>query len=410
MATLKIYNDITREQDKAIARMFGDDGGTSFKDIDDFVNSIPEDDNDIDLRLHCDGGVVTEGWAMYDRLRASGKTITATVEGNCASMATVVLMAAPKERRRAYENAHICVHNPWMCSFALDEMVTADDLQKAANDLRSEEARIVDLYVERCGCDREEIRQLMSEDKYIDAQKAKELGIIGEIVAPLSAKKIIPNKPQEKDMENEEVKVKASILDKVLAKLGLKSLDDFKDDEVKDLELNTASGGTLRIEREDGEPQVGDVAEPDGEWLMPDGVTIVVENGFIVEIRPKEEDAPEGEVNPDEEKKGDDDATEELDERDEEEQRLRDRIAELEKENEELRQQLEEASKNAKTTDDLRILNAVKMAGGEKALSIIKSAYVPKQRQPDGEQAKKRADDAITSDAILEKFNKVNHK
>jgi ATP-dependent Clp protease protease subunit len=71
---------------------------------------------------------------------------------------------------------------------------------------------------------------------------------------------------------------------------------------------------------------------------------------------------------------------------------------------------LEEASKNAKTTDDLRILNAVKMAGGEKALSIIKSAYVPKQRQPDGEQAKKRADDAITSDAILEKFNKVNHK
>ena len=409
MATLKIYNDITREQDKAIARMFGDDGGTSFKDIDDFVNSIPEDDNDIDLRLHCDGGVVTEGWAMYDRLRASGKTITATVEGNCASMATVVLMAAPKERRRAYENAHICVHNPWMCSFTLDEMVTADDLQKAANDLRSEEARIVDLYVERCGCDREEIRQLMSEDKYIDAQKAKELGIIGEIVAPLSAKKIIPNK-QEKDMEKDEVKVKASILDKVLAKLGLKSLDDFKDDEVKDLELNTASGGTLRIEREDGEPQVGDVAEPDGEWLMPDGVTIVVENGFIVEIRPKEEDAPEGEVNPDEEKKGDDDATEELDERDEEEQRLRDRIAELEKENEELRQQLEEASKNAKTTDDLRILNAVKMAGGEKALSIIKSAYVPKQRQPDGEQAKKRADDAITSDAILEKFNKVNHK
>ena len=176
------------------------------------------------------------------------------------------------------------------------------------------------------------------------------------------------------------------------------------------MELNTASGGTLRVEREDGEPQVGDVAEPDGEWLMPDGVTIVVENGFIVEIRPKEEDAPEGEVNPDEEKKGDDDATEELDERDEEEQRLCDRIAELEKENEELRQQLEEASKNAKTTDDLRILNAVKMAGGEKALSIIKSAYVPKQRQPDGEQAKKRADDAITSDAILEKFNKVNRK
>lgn len=86
-------------------------------------------------RLHCDGGSVTEGWAIYDRLRATGKEITATAEGNCASMATIILMAAPKERRRAYENAHICVHNPWMCPWALGDAVTADDLQKYANDL-----------------------------------------------------------------------------------------------------------------------------------------------------------------------------------------------------------------------------------------------------------------------------------
>ena len=64
---------------------------------------------------------------------------------------------------------------------------------------------------------------------------------------------------------------------------------------------------------------------------MPDGTTIVVENGVIAEIRPKEETAPEGEQAGDEEKG--EDTTTELDDRDEEEQRLRDRIAELEKEN-----------------------------------------------------------------------------
>lgn len=405
MATLKIYNDIQREQDKAVARMWGDVEGTSFADIDSFCNAIPEGDNQIDIRLHCDGGSVTEGWAIYDRLRATGKEITATAEGNCASMATIILMAAPKERRRAYENAHICVHNPWMCPWALGDAVTADDLQKYANDLRSEQDRMVDLYVERCGCSREEIQALMDEDKYIDAERALSLGIVGEIAMPMSAKKI---NPTNKIMNNEKsVEVKASVLDKILAKLGLKSLEDFKDEELKGMDLNTADGNTIRVEREDGEPQVGDVASPDGEWLMPDGSTIVVQDGVIAEIRPKE-DAPEDEEARDEEK-GDPDTTTEFDDRDEEEQRLRDRIAELEKENEELRQRLEDSEKNAKTEDDVRILDIIRKAGGEKALAMIKNSHKPEGRQPEGKQVEKRAA-SITSADIIAAYEKKNKK
>ena len=398
MATLKIYNNIEREADKAAARFFGMDGGTSYKDVDEFCNSIAEDDNAIDLRLHCDGGSVTEGWAIYDRLRATGKEITATAEGNCASMATIIYMAAPKERRRAYENAHICVHNPWMCPWALGEGVTADDLQKAANDLRSEQERMVSLYVERCGCTREEIQSLMDENKYIDVDDAIKLGIVGERVAPMSAHKQTNHNTN--TMKEEKIEVKASVLDRILAKLGLKSIEDFKEDEMHGMDLNTADGNTISVEREEGEPQVGDKASPDGEWLMPDGTTIVVQDGVIAEIRPKEE-AAEDEA--DDDKKGDDPETE-LDERDEEMQQLRDRIAELEKENEELRQRLEEANTNAKTTDDLRILNLVKMAGGEKALAQIKSTYKPEERKPDGKMAEQRAN--VTADGILEALAK----
>lgn len=385
--------------------MWGDIEGTSFADIDSFCNAIPEGDNQIDIRLHCDGGSVTEGWAIYDRLRATGKEITATAEGNCASMATIILMAAPKERRRAYENAHICVHNPWMCPWALGDAVTADDLQKYANDLRSEQDRMVDLYVERCGCSREEIQALMDEDKYIDAERALSLGIVGEIAMPMSAKKI---NPTNKIMNNEKsVEVKASVLDKILAKLGLKSIEDFKDEELKGMDLNTAEGNTIRVEREDGEPQVGDVASPDGEWLMPDGTTIVVQEGVIAEIRPKE-DAPEDEEARDEEK-GDPDTTTELDDRDEEEQRLRDRIAELEKENEELRQRLEDSEKNAKTEDDVRILDIIQKAGGEKALAMIKNSHKPEGRQPEGKQVERRAA-SITSADIIAAYEKKNKK
>lgn len=395
MAQLKIYTDIQSESDKTFARLVGDVEGVSFADIDAFCNSIPADDNQIEVRLHCDGGSVTEGWAMYDRLRATGKEITCIVEGNAASMATVILMAAPKERRKAYENAHILVHNPWACVMTAAD---ADDMQKIANDLKAEQERLVNLYVERCGVDRDTIQSLMDEDKFITAAEAKELGIIGEIIPPISAKVRTTTNPNNMN----EVNVKASLLDRMLAKLGFKTLDEAASLDIKALELSTADGQTLTIEREEGQPQVGDAANPDGEWLMPDGTTIVVENGVITDIKPKE-DAPEG--NADDDKKGEVDPTTEEDDKDEEMERLRERIAELEKENEELRQQLESANANARTTDDLRILNAVKMAGGEEALKKFSSTYTPDTRMPQGKKVSAAANGSlITADDIRQRY------
>lgn len=395
MAQLKIYTDIQSESDKTFARLVGDVEGVSFADIDAFCNSIPADDNQIEVRLHCDGGSATEGWAMYDRLRATGKEITCIVEGNAASMATVILMAAPKERRKAYENAHILVHNPWAVVMTAAD---ADDMQKMANDLKAEQERLVNLYVERCGVDRDTIQSLMDEDKFITAAEAKELGIIGEIIPPISAK--VRTTTNSNNMN--EVNVKASLLDRMLAKLGFKTLDEAASLEIKALELSTADGQTLTIEREEGQPQIGDAANPDGEWLMPDGTTIVVENGVITDIKPKE-DAPE--ANADDDKKGEVDPTTEEDDKDEEMERLRERIAELEKENEELRQQLESANANARTTDDLRILNAVKMAGGEEALKKFSSTYTPDTRMPQGKKVSAAANGSlITADDIRQRY------
>lgn len=395
MAQLKIYTYIQSESDKTFARLVGDVEGVSFADIDAFCNSIPADDNQIEVRLHCDGGSVTEGWAMYDRLRATGKEITCIVEGNAASMATVILMAAPKERRKAYENAHILVHNPWA---VVKTAADADDMQKMVNALKAEQERLVNLYVERCGVDRDTIQSLMDEDKFITAAEAKELGIIGEIIPPISAKVRTTTNPNNMN----EVNVKASLLDRMLAKLGFKTLDEAASLEIKALELSTADGQTLTIEREEGQPQVGDAASPDGEWLMPDGTTIVVENGVITDIKQKE-DAPD--ANADDDKKGEVDPTTEEDDKDEEMERLRERIAELEKENEELRQQLESANANARTTDDLRILNAVKMAGGEEALKKFSSTYTPDTRMPQGKKVSAAANGSlITADDIRQRY------
>lgn len=377
MAVLKIFNDIQTENEKNFCKYFGEAEGVCFKDVDEFCEAIPKGDNSIDVRIHCDGGSVVEGWGIYDRLRATGKDITCTVEGNAASMATVILMAAPKERRRAYKNAQICVHNPWVPAYALGDTLTAAELEKAASDLKETQEKMLNLYVERCECNKEEMQALMDEDKYIGVDRAMELGLIGEIIAPASAKKqglVFNNKKENKMAEkNEKVEVKASLLDRALAKLGLKNIEEL----AKGLDLSTSDGQTLTVEREDGEPQIGDKASPDGTFEMPDGKTIVVNDGVITDIKTSSNGGDEGGEGSDLEK----------------------RVAELENEVKELQEKLEssenarkQAEAMAKTQEDLRILNAVKIAGGEKALANISSSYKPEPRKPEGTNASKKAE------------------
>lgn len=375
MAVLKIFNDIQTENEKNNSKFFGEAEGICYKDVDEFCEQIPEDDNKIDVRLHCNGGSCTEGWAIYDRLRATGKEITCTVEGNAASMATVILMAAPKERRKAYASAEICVHNPWISSWGLSDIVTADDLDKAAKDLRDIQEKMLNLYVERCECDKEEMQALMNEDKYIGVNEAIRLGLIGEVIAPVSAKKqgaVFNNKSKNKMAKKEKkVEVKASLIDRALAKLGIKNLDEL----AKGMDLSTSDGKMLTVEREEGEPQVGDKATPDGEFMMPDGKTIVVADGVITDIKTDANGSNKDGENGDQ--------IEELEQE----------VEDLKKRIEELEQEKNDAQAKAKTTDELRILNAVKMAGGEKALSQITSNYKPQQRKPEGKNAQAKADE-----------------
>lgn len=366
MATLKIYNPILSEATKE-CYWFCDEAGTSFKDVDAFVNSIPAGDDAIDLLLHCDGGEVREGWAIVDKLRSTGKKITATIEGNCASMATVVLLAASE--RKAHPHASLLIHKPYFPEYRLADAYRADKLEALAASLRDDERKMLDFYVERTGADRAELETLMGEDKFIDMERAKELGFIQTIIPAASAsaggsksakaaawqQKTITNNQNSMatTTKSEDKSVLRKALAAVAAALGLETPQPVN------YELNTESGDTITIDKPDGEdPAVGDSASPDGEHKMPDGKTIVIDGGVITEIR---------EADNDEGGDGNDPDADAL-------ASANTRIAELEAE-------LAEARKNAKTTDDKRILNLVAIAGGESWLVKAKSDYKPAARQ-----------------------------
>lgn len=293
MAKLCIYNEIVDEETKVMYQDWCGTDGVCFKDIHEFLDSMKDDDADVDLRLHCPGGDCIEGWAIYDALRTSGKNITATIDGECSSMATIVLLAAPKERRFGNKNARLCIHNPAVAYLDLwpGDRLTADELEQLKSKLTAqqmslveEQNKILDLYVERTGSDRSVLQALMNEDKYVDMDKAIELGFISSTVEPNTASKHNKNNK----------KMKVSIENRTLAKLlSMAGVAKIEDVAVLDQKITAADGSEFTVEREDGDPQVGDKAYPNGTYTLDDGTVVVVSDEVIESITPADDNNDE---------------------------------------------------------------------------------------------------------------------
>lgn len=388
MAILKIYNDIVDEEDKVMLQMWEGIDGICFKDIDSFLSNMKADDDEIDIRIHCRGGDCVEGWAIYDKLRQSGKTISCTVEGECSSMATIILLAAPKERRHATDNSHFCIHNPaaaWP-DLGCHDRYTADaidagivKLERQVQQLRDEQQKILNLYVDRTGADESELQELMDKDIFINADRALELGFISEVLAPITAKRIrtFNNiKPTRKmNKKNAKVSVERGVISRLLAKAGYKKLSDVK---MSALAVTAADGTELTIEREEGEPQVGDTASPDGEFVMEDGSTIIIAEGVITDIIPTdgEDVTAEG--------MDEDELVEKVEELQTENETLTEEVDTLTQEKEELEEKLE-ALKGARvlSSNEKLILAKVNRAGGLAWLNKVcamKSTEKPNSR------------------------------
>lgn len=345
MAVLNIHSEIKSGEESKLDLVFLGLDGTSFQSVNDFIKSIPEDDNTIELSIHSNGGLVTEGVAIYDAIRASGKEVSAVVEGSADSIASVILLSAAKEKRAMRPNASMVIHNPSTPVWALSSgYATADEFKAWADSLEQAKERILDIYVDRTGTDRQVLSDLMDKETNLTAIKAKELGFISEIIAPNT------NVTKSKIMANSKIKAAFAAIKNLLTEV----IDEVDETKVVNMTLVTEAGVELVIERESGDPMVGDAASPDGEHTLDDGTVIVVLEGKITEIRGAGEDTK--------------DSTDEI-------TNLKQRISDLEAENAQLKG-------STLTKDQRTILNRVSKLGGIQVLDKLESNYTPPKREP----------------------------
>ncbi|RYD47562.1 MAG: ATP-dependent Clp endopeptidase proteolytic subunit ClpP [Sphingomonadales bacterium] len=131
---------------------------------------------DIYMYINSPGGVVTAGLAIHDTMNYIRPRVGTVCIGQAASMGSFLLAAGEKGMRVALTNSRIMVHQPsgGAQGMAADIEIQAREILRMRHSLNS-------LYAKYTGQSLEAIEKAMDRDKFLEADEAKEFGIIDEV-------------------------------------------------------------------------------------------------------------------------------------------------------------------------------------------------------------------------------------
>ena len=135
-------------------------------------------DKDIHLYINSPGGVVTAGLAIYDTMQYIRPDVSTICIGQAASMGSLLLAAGAAGKRYALPFARIMIHQPLGGAQG-----QSTDIQIQAREILRLREIGNDILVKHTGQDREKIVQDTERDNFMNAQEAKEYGLIDEVIS-----------------------------------------------------------------------------------------------------------------------------------------------------------------------------------------------------------------------------------
>ncbi len=135
-------------------------------------------EKDISLYINSPGGSITAGMAIYDTLQFIRPNIATFCIGQAASMAALLLAAGTPGKRFALPNSRVLLHEPGMAGLSGQ----ATDIDIYAREILRMREVINQLLAKHTGQPLERIQQDASRDFIMNAQQAKEYGLVDEII------------------------------------------------------------------------------------------------------------------------------------------------------------------------------------------------------------------------------------
>lgn len=133
----------------------------------------------ITLFINSPGGSVDAGFAIWDQINMISSPVATVVTGMAASMGSVLALCADKGKRFSTANARFMIHQP---SIHGGIQGSASDIAIHAEEIVKMKEKLVDLYVERTGQERDVVSKALDRDKWMSPEEALDFGLIDKIV------------------------------------------------------------------------------------------------------------------------------------------------------------------------------------------------------------------------------------
>ena len=134
-------------------------------------------DKDINLYINSPGGEITGLFAIYDTMQFIKPEIATYCMGQAASAAAVLLAAGTKGKRHCLPHARILIHQPYSGAGG-----QASDIEIQAKEITRMRELLEHVLAHHTGQTMEKIRKDTDRDFIMNADEAKEYGIVDEVI------------------------------------------------------------------------------------------------------------------------------------------------------------------------------------------------------------------------------------
>ena len=231
------------------------------------------------LRVMIDspGGYVESGKQIYRFLKDyKERPVHTFARGESASMAAQLFIAG----QQRLIGCQYMIHNPAIDPKGVRRMESGD-LRENADYLDELKKEAIKEYKAVTGLDEQTLSDLMDNETWLTPDEAVNLGFAtGKY--EFKAVALYGEAKEDKEVINKkESNMKKGLKDAVMQVVNAIFGDEQK---AVSMTLTDVNGNELNVTREEGDPQIGDAATPDGEFTMADGSVIKVEGGVITDI------------------------------------------------------------------------------------------------------------------------------
>jgi ATP-dependent Clp protease, protease subunit len=136
---------------------------------------------EISLYINSPGGYVSDGLAIYDTMQFITCDIATYCIGQAMSMGALLLAAGAPGKRFILPHARVMLHQP---SGGVGG--TAADIERHAEEILKLRREMNEIFAKHTGQTVARIEEDSDRDYFLDAPKAKEYGLVDEVIQPLT--------------------------------------------------------------------------------------------------------------------------------------------------------------------------------------------------------------------------------